>query len=51
MRECGCVLLVLIGGWSEDEDEVEVGTEHVLGCIILRRRKNYLKTNTHFYIE
>ena len=31
MGECGCVLLVLglIGGWSEDEKEVEVGKEHV----------------------
>ena len=29
MRECGCVLLILIGGWSEDKEEAEVGKEHV----------------------
>ena len=40
VKECGCVglLLVLICAWSEDENEVEVGKEHVWGCAILRRK-------------
>ena len=29
MEECGCVLLVLIRGWIEDEEEAEVDKEHV----------------------
>jgi len=36
--ECDCILLVLIGEWSEDEEEVEVGKECIWGCVILRRK-------------
>jgi len=32
--EFGCVLLVLIGGWSEHEQEIEVGKDHVWNGII-----------------